>query len=80
MTAEDVLRAVVRQALVLQDELTAHDVLEQIDALGRGDLVAQGRAEILPSRKRRWSPVVGEVVLVEDSPRRKTPAGKRRTR
>jgi hypothetical protein len=78
MKAEDVLRAVVRQALVLQEELTAHDVLEQIDALGRGDLIAQGRVEIerefsLPPRRRQWSPVVGEVVLAKDPPRRKKP-------
>ena len=49
----EVLEAVVRQALELED-LTAHDVLEQIDALGRGDIVRRVRAQLLEeSRSRR---------------------------
>jgi len=50
---EDVLQAVVRQALVLGDELTAHDVLEQIDALGRRDLILRARREIEDETKVR---------------------------
>lgn len=45
ISPEDVLLAVIRQALVM-DDLTSGDVLDQIEALGYGDLVAKADREI----------------------------------
>lgn len=50
-TAEDVLYAVVRQALVLGETLTPDDVIDQIKALGRGDVVRVVRAELRKERR-----------------------------
>jgi hypothetical protein len=55
LSLKEVLEAVVRQALILEGELTTHDVLEQIDALGRGDIVRRIRGEI----EREWKRVPG---------------------
>lgn len=51
-TVTDILHAVVRQALVMPD-LTADDVLDQIVALGRGDLVSKVRAELRVEARNR---------------------------
>lgn len=49
VSAEEALEAVVRQALLL-DDLTAHDVIEQVEALGWGDMVRDVRKQIKKPR------------------------------
>lgn len=51
-TATDILHAVVRQALVMPD-LMADDVLDQIAALGRGDIISKVRAELRVEKRNR---------------------------
>lgn len=46
LSDEEILYAVVRQAIVLKSSLTAHDVLEQVKALGRGDIIVTVREDL----------------------------------